>query len=262
MYAKIFNSLYSGTLRGRAHEILVFTNLLAFCDQDGVVDRHPRTIAEDIGLTVEETWEALRNLNEPDPESRSPEEGGRRIVLLEDHRNWGWIIVNHAKYKAIRNAEDRREKGREYTRKSRAKAAAVSSGKQSKPIQIQMQTTDVDSGEELRSCAESAEPTSTPQADDPIVMTFPVDGNARQREWHLRASKRDEWIKAFPALEVHKELLKARQWLLDSPTKRKTANGMPRFLGGWLGRAQNKPAGGGGSSYGRPTVRVSTGDEF
>src|SRR5690606_24885445 len=101
----------------------------------------------------EETWEALRNLNEPDPESRSPEEGGRRIVLLEDHRNWGWIIVNHAKYKAIRNAEDRREKGREYTRKSRAKSASVSIGKQSKPIQIQIQTTDVEAGEEKKAAA-------------------------------------------------------------------------------------------------------------
>ena len=39
MYCKLFASLYQGTLRGKSHEILVFTNLLAHADAEA--DRHP-----------------------------------------------------------------------------------------------------------------------------------------------------------------------------------------------------------------------------
>jgi uncharacterized phage protein (TIGR02220 family) len=112
MYCKLFASLYQGTLRGKAHEILVFTNLLACCDQEGCVDKHFRSIADEVGLTVEEVKVAIQNLESPDPESRSQECDGARIVRLQIHRNWGWKVVNYLKYRAIRNEEDRREQNR------------------------------------------------------------------------------------------------------------------------------------------------------
>ena len=112
MYVKLFASLYQGTLRGRADEILVFTNLLAHADQHGVVDKHWKAIAEETGLDKERVVEAIKNLESPDEESRSPEMGGCRIVRLDDHRAWGWQIVNYGKYRAIRNEDDRREQNR------------------------------------------------------------------------------------------------------------------------------------------------------
>ena len=112
MYAKLFASIYQGTLRGNTHGLVVFTNMLAHADAAGWVDMHPKAIAEEVGLTLEEVKEAIRDLEAPDIESRSPEEGGRRIVLLDEHRAWGWRIVNHAKYRAIRSEEDRREQNR------------------------------------------------------------------------------------------------------------------------------------------------------
>ena len=59
--------------------------------------------------------------------------------------------------------------------------------------------------------------------------------------WHLPQAKLDEYTKAFPNLDVEAEFRKASQWLIDNPSKRKTARGMTRFLGGWLGRAKPKP---------------------
>lgn len=112
MYAKLFASIYQGTLRGNTHGLLVFTNMLAHADKDGWVDMHPRVIAEEVGLTVEDVQSAINELEAPDPDSRSPEEDGRRIVRMDEHRSWGWFIVNHAKYRAIRNEEDRREQNR------------------------------------------------------------------------------------------------------------------------------------------------------
>lgn len=123
MYCKLFASLYQGTLRGRSHEILVFTNMLANADAEGGVDKHFRAIAEEVGLAVDEVKKAIETLEAPDPESRSPEENGARIVRMDEHRVWGWRIVNYGKYRAIRNEEDRREQNRLAQQRYREKKA-------------------------------------------------------------------------------------------------------------------------------------------
>lgn len=126
MFAKLFASLYQGTLRGRAHEILVFTNLIAHCDPEGYVDKHFKAISEEVGITVDEVKAAIEKLEAPDPESRSPEEDGRRIVRIDDHRVWGWRIVNYGKYRRIRDEADRREQNRIAQARFREKSAYVS----------------------------------------------------------------------------------------------------------------------------------------
>jgi hypothetical protein len=112
MYVKLFASLYQGTLRGKPDEILVFTNLLAHADQNGIVDMHWQAVADETGLPRERVEAAIKTLEMPDPESRSPEMNGSRIVKMDEHRAWGWAIVNYAKYRAIRNEDDRREQNR------------------------------------------------------------------------------------------------------------------------------------------------------
>lgn len=127
MYCKLFASLYQGTLRGRSNEILVFTNLLAHAGRDGTVDKHFRAIAEETGLTIDEVREAVTVLEAPDAESRSPDENGARIIRMDEHRVWGWRIVNYGKYRAIRSEEDRAEQNRLAQERWRNK------NKQSKP---------------------------------------------------------------------------------------------------------------------------------
>ena len=141
MYVKLFQSIYQGTLRGNSNGLLVFTNLLAHADQYGIVDVHPKAIAEEVGLTLEQVKEALTELEAPDIESRSPESEGRRIVLLDGHRAWGWQIVNYVKYRAIKNEDDRREQNREaqarWREKNKQASADVSSVSRGKPMQKQ-----------------------------------------------------------------------------------------------------------------------------
>lgn len=109
MYCKLFASLYQGTLRGKPHEILVFTNLLATCDKEGFVDKHFRAISEEVGLSIEEVKIAIQSLEAPDPESRSQDLNGSRLERLEGHRDWGWRIVNYIKYSSIKDMDERRE---------------------------------------------------------------------------------------------------------------------------------------------------------
>ena len=44
---------------------------------------------------------------------------------------------------------------------------------------------------------------------------------------------------AYPGVDVAGELGKARAWCLSNPRKRKTRNGIRRFLNGWMDKAQN-----------------------
>lgn len=131
MYGKLFASLYQGTLRGRANEILVFTNLIAHADRDGFVDKHWRAISEEVGLSVDDVKAACSALEAPDPESRTNVAQGARIQRIDDHRAWGWKIVNYAKYRDIRNEEERRVQNRKAQERFREKVSApVSNSKQ------------------------------------------------------------------------------------------------------------------------------------
>ena len=33
-------------------------------------------------------------------------------MRMDEHRAWGWRVVNHGKYRAIRNEDDRREQNK------------------------------------------------------------------------------------------------------------------------------------------------------
>lgn len=94
-----------------------------------------------------------------------------------------------------------------------------------------------------RSADACSEPAQTPDAAPPSLtrMEFPVRRrNIREpKTWHLTEAKLVEYQEAFDNLDVLVQLRAALQWVRDNPTKRKTARGMPRFLGAWLARTSD-----------------------
>jgi hypothetical protein len=44
----------------------------------------------------------------------------------------------------------------------------------------------------------------------------------------------------YPKIDVVEQALRAGQWCKDNPSQRKTANGIRRYLSGWLARASEK----------------------
>ncbi len=82
-------------------------------------------------------------------------------------------------------------------------------------------------------CSEAAS-----QPSEPPVLVFPCVGTVK--EWFLFPSKLAEYREAYPGIDVLAECKKALQWCRDNTKNRKTAQGMPKFLGGWLGRNQDR----------------------
>ena len=134
MYGKIFDSMYDGTLYGQWEAIVTFQQLIVLCDADGTVDMTPPAIAARTSIPLEIITKGLEILSKPDPYSRTPGSEGRRIELIDDHRPWGWTLVNHSKYKMLIDAETVREQNRERQRKHRESTAAVTSNAPSRSV--------------------------------------------------------------------------------------------------------------------------------
>jgi hypothetical protein len=79
-----------------------------------------------------------------------------------------------------------------------------------------------------------------PQSDStPAVLEMPLVGD---KSFPILKSHVDEWTKAYPAVDVIRQLAAMRQWCLANPTRRKTARGVLAFCNSWLTREQDKPA--------------------
>lgn len=121
MYGKIFDSIYDGTLVEDWRALVAFQQMIVLCDSDGVVDMTPSAISRRTGIPIEHIKEGIKILEEPDPWSRTPDEEGRRIIRLDKHREWGWQIVNHQKYKGLQDYDTVKQQNRERQRKRREK---------------------------------------------------------------------------------------------------------------------------------------------
>jgi len=104
-FVKIYRSLWDGTLGQQPDAWAVFIFMLAHCDADGVIQMTPGAIAAGSGLTIKKVRRGIEILEQPDPESRTPDEEGRRIVRLDGRRSWGWRIVNYLPYRESTDAE-------------------------------------------------------------------------------------------------------------------------------------------------------------
>lgn len=122
MYGKIHASLFHGSMLGERNAQHVFMYLIAHSDRDGHVDAHPKEIATLTGIPEPEVAAALAMLQEPDPNSRSREQEGRRIERIDE--SWTWFIVNREKYANLKDSNEVREGNRVRKRASRARHAA------------------------------------------------------------------------------------------------------------------------------------------
>lgn len=149
MYAKVFRSIFDGSLYGHFEATIVFLAMLVIADRNGTVDMTAEKLAAECGYPLDIVKKGIEQLQAPDPRSRTPDEDGRRIVLLHES-GWGWQIVNYAKYRDIRSAEERREYFRLKKQEQRA-AAKVQDVHRSPPASTSSHPSDADAEADTKS---------------------------------------------------------------------------------------------------------------
>ena len=123
MFAKIFSQIYDGTLGGDWKALVTFQQMLVLSDESGIIDMTPAAIHRVTGIPLDIIEHGVAKLAEPDPHSRSDAHEGRRIVLLDPDRPWGWTVVNKRYYRDLANREDKRRKDRERIAEKREKSS-------------------------------------------------------------------------------------------------------------------------------------------
>lgn len=119
VYAKVFEQILDSSLAEDFQVRHVFEDLLKLADREGDVDRTHESIARRINCPLEMVRRAIAELEKPDPTSRTKDHAGRRIIRLDQHRDWGWKIVNHAYYRQLQTEDDKREQAKLRMRKYR-----------------------------------------------------------------------------------------------------------------------------------------------
>lgn len=108
-YTPAFSTMYDGTLHGKWPTAAVWASLLPLLDVSGELNLTYDAISARTGWPMDLLREGIAALMEPDPDSKSRAEDGRRLVLLDPARTWGWRAVNHSTYreKARKQNSDR-----------------------------------------------------------------------------------------------------------------------------------------------------------
>lgn len=238
VYGKLFEQMFDGTLatQGPWQALVTFQQLIILADKTGCVDMTPEAISRRTTIPLEIIETGLKTLSEPDPNSRTPAEEGRRIVGLSPERNWGWRIVNYEHYRKIRSEEERREYHRRYYHLKR-KLNTSTETRQTQPIAVSSKQYAVKT---LNSSAAHAAPHKTnnsPKDESPILAKLPLRGGG---EFEVRQAFVAELEPIYPDVNVTRTVLEMRGWCLGNPDRMKTRKGIKRFITSWLQNEQEK----------------------
>jgi hypothetical protein len=115
-YTKLFGSITASTVWSEPYATrVVWVTMLAMADRNGDVFASIPGLARYANVTLAEAEAALQSFLSPDPYSRTEDSEGRRVEVVDG----GWKLLNHAKFGAIRNADERAEYKREWDRANR-----------------------------------------------------------------------------------------------------------------------------------------------
>lgn len=122
MYGKYFASTFTGSMVGAGSTVFaVWGYVIANC-RSGIIELNPRLLAMVLGDTPEAVNKAVDFLCAPDPESRSKEHDGCRMI---SKGAFLYDVPNHSTYRKMLNEDERRAYFREKKREQRQKTKAL-----------------------------------------------------------------------------------------------------------------------------------------
>lgn len=95
-YSKLFSSIVTSSVWCEDNTVLrVWIAMLATCDHRGIVEGGVPGFASLCRISCDEMRRALQILSSPDPDSRTPDNDGKRIEAIKG----GWRILNYLEYR-------------------------------------------------------------------------------------------------------------------------------------------------------------------
>ena len=250
-YSKLDCAMLHSSVWQEPHDVRVaWVTMLLMTDYHGCVRAAVPALAMHNAVSIARMEEIIQIFMSPDPYSKSKDYDGRRLMEIDG----GWQVINYPKYRdglkqpdrtANQRQKNKRERDKEEChggsvteRDSNGASRLVTAGNA-----YSDSDSDSDSDSKIKenptdSCPEPESKPSDSKPDDPVVAEFQVSG--KPNVWYLKRSKMQEWVKVYgEQCDVRAELIKAKQWMIDNPARRKTARGMTAYLNGWLQRAIN-----------------------
>jgi hypothetical protein len=125
MYGKLFASCFTGSMSGSGPQTFaVWVYILANADSEGCLELNPKIVAVAIGMPTDEVKAILEKLQQPDPESRSKDQDGKRLIKKGEFL---YEIVNYKKYREIQTAQHRNDYMKKYMQDKRTLEKAKNS---------------------------------------------------------------------------------------------------------------------------------------
>lgn len=126
-FGKHYSSMYQGSMVGAGAVVFavmgyVISTQSPWEDGEMRLELNPKLLGFILGESAESVGSAIDFLCAPDDQSRSKEEGGRRLVKEGEFL---YRVVNGAKYRAMGDPARRREQNREAKRRERERKRKV-----------------------------------------------------------------------------------------------------------------------------------------
>lgn len=247
-YTKLFSSITDSTVwREPDRTRLVWITMLAMADADGYVAASVPGLADRARVPLEDCLKALEAFKSPDEWSRTKEYDGRRIVDVDG----GWQLLNHGKYRAIQDAEHRREQSRLAMQRLRAdrKAAAEAAS----PVAGVSTVSAVNTGEQQLTQAEAEaateaqagktkKPTPSPWLTvDDLIASGLTPETAQGFIDHRRAKKAKLTALAWKGFT--NEVAKATGWTNEAAALKAIARNWTGFEASWVAESPRSAGG-------------------
>lgn len=190
-------------------------------------------------------------------------------LALNTFENFGMIeiidnvitIPNWSKHQTLDAYERQKERDRLKKQQSRAEKKALISGKSGDASRDASGDKSMDvpapEGEEEREIEGDPNSSIMPGAEttpdqikdsvpaSPVVISIMLNDKS---EYPITESDVQAWKDLYPAVDILQELRKMKGWADANPAKRKTKNGIKRFINGWLAKEQDRYRGPSGST--------------
>lgn len=106
-YTKLFASIVNSTIWTEDDKTrIVWITMLALADKHGEISASVPGLARAAGVEVPDCEAALEKFLSPDKYSRTKDDEGRRIEVIDG----GWSLLNHGKYRAMASKDEAKAK--------------------------------------------------------------------------------------------------------------------------------------------------------